>query len=97
MVLRKIPGRNWGTKLSTFSLVLLSGVEEIFRQSRESITTQIRVLYREDSPLIPARWKYPHQLPKTSVPIRIRELSEDDIEAYRYYLSTKILKSIRKD
>ena len=29
MVLRRIPGRNWGTKLSTFSLILLAGLEEI--------------------------------------------------------------------
>jgi hypothetical protein len=34
MVLRRIPGRNWGTKISTFSLIILSGVEEIFRESK---------------------------------------------------------------
>jgi hypothetical protein len=37
MVLRRIPGRNWGTKFSTFGFIMLAGIEEIFHKNKVMI------------------------------------------------------------
>ena len=57
MVLRKIPGKNWGTKLSTFSLIMIAGIEEIALQSKQQIMDKITLLSRQDSLLMPLMWR----------------------------------------
>jgi hypothetical protein len=38
MVLRRIPGRNLGTKLSTFGLIMLAGIEELAIINKQRIS-----------------------------------------------------------
>jgi len=42
MVLRRIPGRNWGTKLSTFGLIMVAGVEELLVVNKQRILDFVR-------------------------------------------------------